>query len=145
MAEAIYYISLCGLKMFSSAQIGAHTWHIGNVLEHVCTFDVLSRIFIFLEISFLQSWHLKHRFLSVLFYKVVYGHPLLWMSSYIWHISYRARGFFHAFSYFACLKVTFEKLHIQIHILLCTKFLSCDCTKWFRLKAHHYENTPIKI
>ena len=37
MAEAIYYISLCGLKNVFLCEIGAHIWHIGNVLEYVCT------------------------------------------------------------------------------------------------------------
>ena len=28
-------------KIFSCAQMGAHIWHIGNCLGHVCTFDIL--------------------------------------------------------------------------------------------------------
>ena len=55
IVEAIYYISLCGLKMFSSAQIGAPIWHTGNVLEYVCTFKVLSRTLIILKTTFLQN------------------------------------------------------------------------------------------
>ena len=39
-------------KMFSCGQISVHILHISNVLEHGCTFDVLSRTSVILKTSF---------------------------------------------------------------------------------------------